>query len=100
MFNKINASKKAVVIYVNVGEDKSIVEKYIKDNDLNMNVVLDKNRKIANAFGISTFPTTVFINKKCKVIGIVPTALDENALSTIVKDIESGSINTKKIKNP
>lgn len=57
-----------LVLTVNVGESKEDVEKFMKDNNLDLTVVLDEKMNVANTYGVRSYPTTVAINKKGEVI--------------------------------
>ncbi len=90
--NKANSNLKPAVIAINVGGTEDDLKKYIKDNDLNMDVVLDVDNKLSGAFAVSAYPTNVIIDKKGKVLGIIPGMLDDDSIKSIVKDIEAGAI--------
>ncbi len=90
--NKANAVEKPVVIAINIGADKSTLNKYIKENNLNMEVIMDKDRTLSGAFGISVFPTTAVIDKKGRLLGVIPGALNDESIEGLVKDIEAGKI--------
>lgn len=57
-----------VVLTVNVGESKEVVQKFMEENNLNLNVVLDEEMSVANTYGIRSFPTTIAINKNGEAI--------------------------------
>ncbi len=86
--NKSNSENRPVVIAINVSDSEAEVRKYIKENDLNMDVVLDKDDVLKGAFGISKLPTTVLIGKKGKLAGVVVVKLDDNIIENLVKEID------------
>lgn len=57
-----------LILTVNVGESKETVEQFMKDNNLDLTVVLDEKMNVANTYGVRSYPTTVAINKKGEVI--------------------------------
>lgn len=57
-----------LILTVNVGESKETVEQFMKDNNLDLKVVLDEKMNVANTYGVRSYPTTVAINKKGEVI--------------------------------
>ncbi len=57
-----------------------------------MEVISDKDRKLAGSFGISAYPTTAVIDKKGRLLGVIPGALDDESIESLVKDIEAGKI--------
>lgn len=58
-----------LVLTVNVGESKEVVRKFVEENNLNLAVVLDEEMKVANNYGVRSFPTSIAINKKGEAIG-------------------------------
>lgn len=57
-----------LILTVNVGESKEEVEQFMKDNNLNLTVVLDEKMDVANSYGIRSYPTTLAINKNGEVV--------------------------------
>lgn len=64
-----NSNEDLVVIAVNVGEKKDLVEKYVSENNLELNIALDPDSEIAKTYYISSFPTSIFIDRSGKLIG-------------------------------
>lgn len=58
-----------VIIAVNVGEKRDIVEKYVSENNLELKVALDPDSNLAKTYYISNFPTSIFIDRSGKLIG-------------------------------
>ncbi|HHZ02890.1 MAG TPA: TlpA family protein disulfide reductase [Tissierellia bacterium] len=58
-----------VLLTINVGEKKDKVEAFMEEENLSLNVLLDEDMKVANTYGVRSFPTTIAINKKGEVIG-------------------------------
>lgn len=57
-----------LVLTVNVGESKEDVQKFMKENNLNLTVVLDEKMNVANTYGIRSYPTTIAVNKKGEAV--------------------------------
>ncbi len=57
-----------LILTVNVGESKEVVQKFMEENKLNLNVVLDKDMAVANNYGIRSYPTTIAVNKKGEAV--------------------------------
>lgn len=57
-----------LVLTVNVGESKEVVQKFMEENNLDLEVVLDEKMNVANTYGIRSYPTTIAINKKGEAI--------------------------------
>lgn len=52
-----------LILAVNVGESKEVVQKFMDENNLNLTVVLDKDMAVSNNYGIRSYPTTIAVNK-------------------------------------
>lgn len=57
-----------VVLYVNVGEKKDDVIKFIEKEKIIGTIVLDKDQKIAATYGVRSFPSTLAVNEKGEVV--------------------------------
>lgn len=58
-----------VVIAVNVEESRELVEKYIKEGGYTFDVALDSDGDLSKAYFISSFPTSIFIDRDGNLIG-------------------------------
>lgn len=58
-----------LLLGINVGEKKLAVQEFMAENNLNFTVLLDKDMKIANTYGIRSYPATFAVNKKGEIIG-------------------------------
>lgn len=57
------AGKSVAVYAVNVGEGQALVQKFIADNKLTLNVLMDESGAAAEAYGVSGIPQQVVIGK-------------------------------------
>lgn len=57
-----------LVLTVNVGESKEVVQKFMEENNLNLTVVLDEKMNVANTYGVRSYPTTIAVNKKGEAV--------------------------------
>lgn len=57
-----------VILAVNIGEDKKTVAKFIGENKYNFKVLLDANSSVAQAYGISSIPVSIFIDKEGNMV--------------------------------
>lgn len=57
-----------LILTVNVGESKEVVQKFMEENNLNLAVVLDKDMAVSNNYGIRSYPTTIAVNKKGEAV--------------------------------
>jgi len=78
--NKEKIEKDSIkVILVDVGENESLVDNYIKKNDIQYDVFLDVESEVADSYGLVGVPTFYFVNEK----GIV-----EDVQHSYPKDLE------------
>ena len=87
------SAKGLVAIVVFVGEDESLVSPYVTNLALPIPVAIDDTKAAANAGGVSTLPTHVWIDTKGVVravsAGATSKAVMEQALSTIIPGAQS-----------
>jgi thiol-disulfide isomerase/thioredoxin len=57
-----------LILTVNVGESKEVVQKFMEENNLDLAVVLDKDMAVSNNYGIRSYPTTIAVNKKGEAV--------------------------------
>lgn len=67
---KLQAAHKddLLVLTVNVGESKEVVQKFMEENNLDLTVVLDEKMNVANTYGIRSYPTTIAVNKNGEAV--------------------------------
>jgi thiol-disulfide isomerase/thioredoxin len=64
---KLLKNKDFIILAINSGESRAIVNKFINENNINFPVLLDDSMEILNSWGISGLPTTLLIDKKGKI---------------------------------
>lgn len=57
-----------VVIYLNVGESKKDVVKFIEKEKLSGMILLDTDSIVASTYGVRSFPSTLALNEKGEVV--------------------------------
>jgi peroxiredoxin len=57
-----------VILYVNVGESKETIQKFIEEHKLTGTILLDDKMTVASLYGVDAYPTTYAINEKGEVI--------------------------------
>ncbi|SHJ83061.1 TlpA family protein disulfide reductase [Tepidibacter formicigenes] len=71
--NKIyleNKDNDFVVLAIDIGESKDVVDKYLKDKDYKFSILLDEEGEVANSYMIRGIPTSYFIDKEGKIADI------------------------------
>ncbi len=59
------------VLCVNVREDKSLVEKFVADNEIGLDILLDENGEIGLDYLIGRLPTTYIVDKTGRIVNKV-----------------------------
>jgi len=59
------------ILAVDIGEDTSTVQKFIRSNGYTYPILLDSSKKISSIYGIKAIPTTYIIDREGKIIGRV-----------------------------
>ncbi len=81
--------KKQVVLYpINYKEDEATVKQFLQETSFDIIVPLDIQGKVASAFGVSAFPTTMLIDKQ-GMIRAVHVGLPEDGDRILTSEIES-----------
>jgi thiol-disulfide isomerase/thioredoxin len=80
------ADKEVVFLAVNTGEQSKDIEEFLKAQKLDVNVVLDPDGKIADAFVTEALPQTVVIGKSGAIESVHVGFLGEDALKQRLKD--------------
>jgi len=76
-----------VVLAVDVGEDKETVEKYIKQNGYDFEVVLDEDGAISRMYLVGGYPTSYFIDKEGILLKSVPGMVNYELVNKVLEDI-------------
>ncbi len=84
------------VLAVSVGEEKKLVEDYIAENGYKFEVFLDEDSTLASTFGVTGFPTSVFMGKNLELYYVYPGMLDETTFDAILEAIDD--IKAKNVK--
>jgi len=86
-FNKLYGEKKDEVVFLMVdyvGGERETVEtglQYIRDQGFDFPVYFDTNQEAANAYDVTSIPTTYFINADGKIVTKYQGAIDEVSLN-------------------
>ncbi len=88
LIDELTQNEKYHVMAMDVGEDESTVTDYLDANGYNLNVFMDKDQSIAASFGVSGFPTTVFLGPNHEYLYAYPGMMDEKTLETILDALD------------
>lgn len=79
-----------VVLAVNVGESEDVVRGFAEENEFDFTFLPDPSNSTANTYGISGYPTSVFIDKEGLLQGFHIGELNKELLSTYLLEIGVG----------
>lgn len=77
-----------VVLFVNVGESKDTVQKFIDKEKLTGTVLLDENKDVASLYGVDAYPTTFAINEKGEAVTYFKGILSYDLMEQMYKVIK------------
>lgn len=84
--NELKKGDDAVLLAVNIGEDKATVVKYLKDNGFDMSVLLDSDMQVAGKYDITAIPTTIVVDKNGKIADTIIGSTSYDAIMEIVNN--------------
>jgi thiol-disulfide isomerase/thioredoxin len=79
--------KDLVVLAVDIGEDKTTVKNFITKNSYYLNVQLETDQSVSQAYGISSIPVSMFIDKDGNIAAKRVGALSEEEMQSYVKQL-------------
>lgn len=75
------------VITVSVGEEAKTVKKHIEDGGYDFDVYLDKDGSLANKFGVTKFPTSLFLGKDFEYFYSHLGVLEQDTFDSVLENI-------------
>jgi thiol-disulfide isomerase/thioredoxin len=79
------AAKGLVVLAINVGESKKLVNKYLQENPRSVKIVLTDDTNLAAMFAAKSYPIYVSIDREGKIGGTQRGAGGEDALRSLLR---------------
>ena len=76
------------VIAISVGEDAETVRKYIEDAGYEFEVFLDEEGTLAGKFGVTGFPTSLFIGTDFEYFYTFPGMLEQSTFDSVLEAID------------
>lgn len=77
------------ILAVNVMETEDIVEAYLKENNLDLNVIYDFDGAVALDYYVLSYPTTYFLDEEGLLLGRVESMLTYDNLNLILNDLRT-----------
>lgn len=76
------------VVAISVGEEAETVRKYIEDGGYDFDVYLDKEGTLASKFGVTGFPTSLFLGKDFEYFYSYPGMLEQDTFDSVLDAID------------
>jgi thiol-disulfide isomerase/thioredoxin len=76
------------VIAISVGEEAETVKKYIEDGGYDFDVYLDQEGTLASKFGVTGFPTSLFLGKDFEYFYSYPGMLEQGTFDSVLEAID------------
>lgn len=89
LLDELDKRDDVTVLAVSVGEDADLVKSYIDENGYAFNIYLDQEAELASKFGVTGFPTTLFIGPDFEFYGSYPGMIEESMLQSILEQIDA-----------
>lgn len=91
-FNELNKEFKknndAVILAVDVQEDIGTVNKFLSQNNIKLNVLMDESGAVAQQYGLQGYPTTFIIDKDGNVTKMFPGLTNKIAVLSEVNKLK------------
>jgi thiol-disulfide isomerase/thioredoxin len=89
LLNEVHQRDGIKVVAIDVGEDAKTVQDYIDLYGYDLDFYLDENSALASMFGVSAFPTSIFIGPDFEYYYSYPGMLTDDYLSQLLDAIET-----------
>ncbi|MFT8889585.1 MAG: TlpA disulfide reductase family protein [Ethanoligenens sp.] len=76
-----------IVFAVDVGEDKTVVSNYMRENHYGFNVLLDTDKNMAQQYSVTSIPVSVFIDKDGNIAQRNVGVMSESQMKTIINKL-------------
>lgn len=77
-----------VIIAVEIGEPISTVKNFIDENKYTFKVLLDSDQNVAQQYGVSSIPTSYFIDKNGNIVSKIIGAMDINQMKEAINALD------------
>ena len=89
--SRLYSEKDVVVIGINVQDDLTNANEYIKEFDVTFGNGMDMNGRIMVDYGVTGLPVTFFLDREGMIIGTWVGSIGERSLETRAEALENGS---------
>ena len=88
LLDELDKRDDITVIAISVGEEAETVIKYIEDGGYDFDVYLDKEGTLASKFGVTGFPTSLFLGKDFEYFYSYPGMLKQDTFDSVLESID------------
>ncbi len=78
----------AIIVTINLGDTVNSIKKFMSDNGLKLNVLIDSDGSVGNTYGVPGIPTTFVVNKDGTMYGYHVGPLTKEQLLSVIKEIK------------
>ncbi len=77
--------KGVVILAINIGEPKHVVESFVSENGFTFPILLDPNQEVVNSYGVVAIPVSFLIDENGKVVDRITASLTESQIAEYMK---------------
>ncbi len=88
LLNEMDKRDDIKVIAISVGEEAETVKKYIEEGGYEFDVFLDQEGTLASKFGVTGFPTSMFLGKDFEYFYSYPGMLEQKTFDSVLDAID------------
>lgn len=88
LLDALDQQDDVVVLAISVGEDAATVQKYIDENGYGFDVFLDEEGTLASLFGVTGFPTSMFLGTDFEYFYSYPGMVEQETIDAIFEAID------------
>ena len=88
LLDELDKRDDVTVLAISVNEDQKTVQDYIDKYDYQMPVFLDEKGELASMFGVTGFPTSLFLGPDFEYFYLYPGMLEQNTIDSILEGID------------
>ncbi len=88
LLNKLSLEGEMPVVSISIDVEKDVVLRYMKENDLQMPVVIDSDRELSAILGVRALPTNVILDKEGKAVARIVGVISEDDAEKIMKEFK------------
>lgn len=88
LLDELDKRDDVTVLAISVNEDQKTVQDYIDEHGYQMPIFLDEKGELASMFGVTGFPTSLFLGPDFEYFYLYPGMLEQNTIDSILEAID------------